>query len=229
MTKITKRPSAWTNRYHVRPKPAPLPPPREDGFMNTLLSRIGTPSKEPDDLDGFDPIANFDAYIAQLERANHPPEVIEQIKDKHARYWLRHPPQPPQPIRPPEPKISHVDQVVSTTTTGSDGETNVRAWAPFEKFYSTDAKDMPDLYRNAGYSEEFVKEISAKIAYEPERQRLANLHFDEVMSKYSGKSAPKTKRRNLRARYSRFRPKILLKSDIQEDDSDAGSDGEADV
>ena len=117
--------------------------------------------------------------------------------------------------------------MVTRVTGGEDSDGDAGVWAPFEKFYSTKLEDMPDLYRNAGYSEEFIKEISDKIAYEPERQRIANLHFDDVMSKYSGKTAPKTKRRNLRARYSRFKPRVLLKSDIQDDDSNAGGGDEA--
>lgn len=209
-TPLTKRPICYVRRNDPEYRAkfgTRKPPAASGGRLTRIIENINNcgPTYET-----WRPIARWEEHVAILKRTGHPNKIVEEIIAKHEEYYRKNPRPTDPKLRVPEPSPTSTDQVYVK----EDG-TEV---TPFKNFYSTPLHAMPDLYREAGYSEEFIYNLQKKIDRFDEKARLASIHLDEVMSRYSGKSAPKPKKSNLRKQFKASRLKSIIVDDDNEEE-----------
>lgn len=216
---LVKRPICYVRRNdpEYRSKFGTRKPPASNG--DGRISRIiGSLGKGGFSDVGWRPIARWEEHVETLKRTGHPNEIVDEIIEKHEEYYRNNPPPADPQLRVPEPSPTYTDHVYVHQKVNENGHVSVKVCAPFEKFYSTPLHAMPDLYREAGYSEEFISNVQKKIDSFDERARVASIHLDEVMSRYSGKSTPKPKKSNLRKQFKANKLKSIIVDDDNEEE-----------
>jgi hypothetical protein len=223
-----------------RPRRSSIPPPviksyEGSGRINEILSRVNRVPKNT--RDEWRPVYDFDGYIHSLRINNHPKDRIDAIIARHEEYYRDNPPSndtPPQKvsIRFPYDTIEHVKV---ETIVNSDGHVSVNMSCPFENFYSEkDPKKIIAMYEKSGFSEEQLCVLRNKFTLAENKWVIASKHLEEVMSRYSGKSSTRAKRKTLRSRFTTKKSAVIKAMeqeystvpDPEEDDNGSGDEGE---
>ena len=74
------------------------------------------------------------------------------------------------------------------------------------------------MYKDAGFSDQFVNGIVKKVERFNREIESRNAHLDTVLSRYTGKSQPKSKKSNIRKKFT-LKKNNILKNDIDNEDS----------
>ena len=216
---ITKRPSIWTNRHNLRRvTPPPIysssPP---DGRLSRILSAVVA---EPTAItkSEFIPVLDYKTHIRLLEQSGHPQPLIDKFRDEHEKYYASLCPT----RKKSDPGAFHVDLEYTdqvTVKTTIEGETvTIELITPFENFNKVSPRETLEMYRMYGVSQEGIQKLEKRIrnfeASIPGREE----HLKKVFSRFTGKSQSKKKVASLRSRMCNKRPKVLLKSDISEEE-----------
>lgn len=224
--------------YGRPPRRSSIPPPpvnEGSGRINEILSRV---NRIPKNIrDEWRPVYDFDGYIHTLRINNHPKDIIDAIIARHEEYYRDNPPSndtPPQKvsIRFPYDTIEHVKV---ETIVNSDGHVSVNMSCPFENFYSEkDPKKIIAMYEKSGFSEEQLCVLRNKFTLAENKWVIASKHLEEVMSRYSGKSSTRAKRKTLRSRFTTKKSAVIkameqeysTAPDPEEDDKGSGDESE---
>lgn len=218
---IPKRPLCYARRLAARTAPRPPPPPVNPdapGILQDLIKKASNGDALSTSDNNWRPVYNHEHYIQCLKKSGHHKDSIEKIEKMHQKYYERNPPKSPPEPKPEEPVITHLDYIQVTIKEGDDESVKVTFKRPFRDFNGTSPEHCIDIYRDAGFSEEFVNGIIKKVENFNRVVEENNAHVDKVMSRYSGKSTPKAKKSNFRKKFTIKRTNIL-KNDIDNDDS----------
>lgn len=207
-----KLPVAFMKRAEASVR-ASNPPPLcgTPGTLRKILEKIG--SETPDITQTpFRPIDGWEGHSKLVKRTGALPDfVIERLDAKHKAYYDENPPKKPKNFKRTEPpKWEYADEpwehngVIDTTYCG-------------RALKDVTMEEEIASYEHRGYSEEFMtrlkNKIKAEAAAEPERIEF----ITNLLKKYSGKSAAKTKTRGIREKATKFMPKAVKNNDDEEE------------
>jgi len=216
---ITKRPSLWTNRHNLRRS---SPPPiystsPTDGRLTRILDAVAA---EPREINKgkFVPVMNYKEHIRLMEQSSHPQCLIDKFRTKHEKYYASLCPT----RKKSDPGAFHVDleytdQVMVKTTIEGDVVTT-ELITPFENFNKVSPRETLDMYRLYGVSDEAIRKLEKRIRKFEDSIPGRAEHLNSVFSRFTGKSQSKKKVASLRSRMCNKRTKIILKSEITEEE-----------
>ena len=211
----TKRPICWEKRHERRKSPL-----YNIGGFSPPVTGTGGLQKIIDALDKscvitrgeFHPIMDYKKYIAMLRIANeHPPQVIREIERKHEEYYA-----------------SHTESETLMWTPGVDlpnlvhSESEINGRQPFVRFNHVPPREALPMYEAAGVSQEVRTGLEMKVTAWEQGHESRNAVLDEVLSKYSGKTQARKKKKSLRSRFVN-KVKYIIKDDDSIDQEEGGA------
>ena len=192
---INKRPLC----YPRTPFKGGTPAPKGDvkaGRLSTMLNYVDGKIKKYNDP--FVPIHDLDRYVSGLRKDGRSDEYIKEVVEKHEKYYEENP--PATCTKTEEPVISNI----------------IDEFNPLKELLRKDitVEEIIEVYRKAGYSDEFIQRITTKYEKYKDAVESANEYLDTVMSMYSGKPPARKKKVSVRARMTTmYRNKNLIKAE----------------
>ena len=228
MSSQHKRPLCWIRRQNgEKPQPprVPLVGVVKGGRLSKILeSASSTTTIQPRDT--WSPILNYESHLSLLKAQGVDDENIDKIRARHIKYYEKNPLVEHKPL--PDYSIPFTgcvdDETVVKTTTNEDGTVSKTTIEnPFINFYnsSNTLDDYVDMYTKAGCSDDLINTVRQKFGQRARVVEEASVHFDRVMSRYSGKSTTKKKKATLRSRFSKQLKTVAIKVDDLKDDMGA--------
>jgi len=178
-----------------------------DGKLAKLIDNVnGTPYAIS--YGNWRPIAELDTYIKLRRRhATTLDEhvLIQKLINKHDKYYKRSS-TIQQKSRVKEPELSNI----------------IHDNHPLVGVNNRDAshEQIINLYEKAGYSKNFINNLSNKFSAYPREVELKNIHLDNVLQKYSGKTTTKKRKLPIRSRFASLmvNKNAIKESDIEDDE-----------
>ena len=158
--------------------------------------------------DAFRPIMNYKKYVEMLRLQNeHPPEMIRKLERIHEEYYAQVVEMPPPPGLP------------KTGLTILHTESEVNDQQPFINFNKVKPRASLAMYEAAGIPDDSQRYLENRVTVWEQSHESKNATLDLVLSKYSGKTQARKKKKSLRSRF-------LVKSRAVIKDEDVCSDKE---
>ena len=216
---ITKRPSVWTNRHNLRrvtPPPIYSTSPPDKRLTRILDAVVAEPRSI--NKSEFIPVLDYKTHIRLLKQSSHPQCLIDKFRVEHEEYYASLLPT----RKKSDPGAFHVDleytdQVMVKTTIEGDVVTT-ELITPFKNFNKVSPRETLEMYRLYGVCEEGIRKLEKRIRQFEESIPGRDAQLDSVFSRFTGKSQSKKKVASLRSRMCSKRHKVLLKSDIEEEE-----------
>lgn len=193
----------------------------ENSLLNGILKRVSDPSVKMV-ADTWRPIHNYKEHLEFMKITGSSDEEIDECRRRHEEYYARNPPKKREEtahrlsVKPDSPEWQRLKLVF-----GDDGKCKLVVDTPFKDILKTnDKEDIMKMYENAGCTEEDLEFLESKFLEYERKMPDRNDYIDGILSKYSGKSSSRAKRKTIRQRFTKKTISILKDIDQVEDQED---------